>query len=151
MQLKASSTAQHTPTCVTLCQADENLLDASAARHVATGAHLCLDCSVGCPLVHASRRAERYGLLRRRHHLAQHVDGQHLGLVPEQRVHVRAIVQAPELDRPVETGAEQLVRALPERQPRDDVLVPWEALCISLLNVNSSTLNLTILKCTQLH
>ena len=61
-------------------------------------------------------------------HLAEHVDAQDLGLVPQQGVHGHAVIDAPQLGGAVEGGAAQLVRALPEGQPRDKVLVPREAL-----------------------
>ena len=44
----------------------------------------------------------------------------HLCLVAEQRVHVGAIVQAPQLDCAVERAAEQLVSALPARTQSDE-------------------------------
>ncbi len=61
-------------------------------------------------------------------HLAEHVDAQDLGLVPQQGVHGHAVIDAPQLGGAVEGGAAQLVRALPERQPGHDVPVPREAL-----------------------
>ncbi len=44
-------------------------------------------------------------------------------LVAEERVHVGTVVKAPHLDRPIVGAAEQLVRAIAERQGRDGVAV----------------------------
>eukprot|EP00983_Pelagomonas_calceolata_P110813 1159716-Pelagomonas_calceolata.AAC.2 len=45
----------------------------------------------------------------------------HLSLVPKERVHVRPVIQAPQLHSPVQGAAEQLVAALPEGQARHGI------------------------------
>ena len=48
--------------------------------------------------------------------------------MPEEGVHVGAVVAAPQLEGAVKGAAVQLVRALPEGQARDGVPVAWQAL-----------------------
>jgi hypothetical protein len=48
--------------------------------------------------------------------LAEHVDTEDFSLVPEQRVHGSAVIEAPELEGAVEGGAAQLVGAAAEGQ-----------------------------------
>jgi hypothetical protein len=50
----------------------------------------------------------------------------------EQRIHICAIIDRPELDRAVEGRREELAGAFPEGDPRDQVLVPGEALDTSV-------------------
>jgi hypothetical protein len=62
------------------------------------------------------------------YNLPQKVYRKHFSLMAQQCVHVRPIIQAPDLHRAVKGCAEQLVSAAAKSQARDNVPMPVEPL-----------------------